>query len=286
MDQGPRLPDPAPQLSPQPAPVSAESDRSRIGDHAAARPQSLRRRSRPTIPGRRHPDESADQADSALRSGRARQILCLAPQPARLGRQSARSDHRLSSSHRFDARSLGASQRHTQDANARQPYRSEPNPTVYRSADHTSRTSSYNSSPQGRFVEAVRSGNGLNLHSSAACSSVADARNATASGFICSDPLSGIAPGQRKGQLCTAWLGCFTCPNAVIPLEPDTLARLSRMRDALADARIKISPDRWQLLYAPKLQIIERDILPRFPSHVHALAQTKIAQIPPPPPIE
>ena len=139
---------------------------------------------------------------------------------------------------------------------------------------------------QGRFVEAVRAGNGLGLGGDAARSTVADAGSATASGFTCSDPLSGIAPGQRKGQLCTAWLGCFTCPNAVIPLDPETLARLLRMRAALADASSKISPDRWLLLYAPKLKIIERDILPRFPSDVHAVAQTKIAQVPPPPPIE
>ena len=140
---------------------------------------------------------------------------------------------------------------------------------------------------QGRFVEAVRKGNGLDLRGKkVARSSLADARNATASGFVCSDPLGGIAPGQRKGQLCTAWLGCFTCPNAVIPLEPDTLARLIRMRDALAEARTTISPDRWQLLYAPKLEIMERDVLPRFPSHVHALARAKIALMPPPPPIE
>ncbi len=140
---------------------------------------------------------------------------------------------------------------------------------------------------QGRFVEAVRGGNGLDsLSGQTAPSPVADARNATASGFICSDPLSGIAPGQRKDELCTAWLGCFTCPNAVIPLDPGTLARLLRMRDALADARSKMSPDRWLLLYAPKLEIIERDILPGFPSDVHARAQAKVAQVPPPPPIE
>jgi hypothetical protein len=58
--------------------------------------------------------------------------------------------------------------------------------------------------------------------------------------------------------------GCFTCPNAVIPLEADTLARLLRMRDALSEAKARLAPDRWHILYAPKLEILERDVLPRF----------------------
>jgi len=140
---------------------------------------------------------------------------------------------------------------------------------------------------QGRFVEAVRSGKGLVKQAGQVDEAVdVDARSATASGFICSDPLSGIAPGQRKGRLCTAWLGCFTCPNAVIPLEADTLAQLIVMRMALADARTRMSLDRWQLLYAPKLEILERDILPRFPASVHAVAGPMVGQVPPPPPIE
>src|SRR5262249_59120752 len=104
-------------------------------------------------------------------------------------------------------------------------------------------------------------------------SPIISTQNATASGFICADPLAGIAPGQSKGKLCTAWLGCFTCPNAVIPLEIDTLARLIRMRDALSDARARLSPDRWHLLYAPKLEILERDVLPRFPTVLHAAVE-------------
>jgi len=140
---------------------------------------------------------------------------------------------------------------------------------------------------QGRFVEAVRDGGGLAKRAGRVEDGVEiDARNATASGFVCADPLSGIAPGQRKGRLCTAWLGCFTCPNAVIPLEADTLARLLRMRVALADARAGMALDRWRLLYAPKLEIIERDILPRFPADVHAAAVAMVGRMPPPPPIE
>src|SRR5262249_52606619 len=117
-------------------------------------------------------------------------------------------------------------------------------------------------------------------------SPIISTQNATASGFICADPLGGIAPGQRKGRLCTAWLGCFTCPNAMIPLEADTLARLIRMRDALREARTRLAPDRWQLFYEPKLEILERDVLPRFSAAVHAAARERLKSPAPVPPIE
>jgi hypothetical protein len=142
---------------------------------------------------------------------------------------------------------------------------------------------------QARFVAAIRSGD-LDLSSGQSDrgepSQIISSPNATASGFICADPLAGIAPGQSKGKLCTAWLGCFTCPNAVIPLEADTLARLIRMREALSDAKARLTPDRWHLLYAPKLEILERDVLPRFPTAVHEAAMERLKTTPPVPPIE
>jgi len=139
---------------------------------------------------------------------------------------------------------------------------------------------------QARFVAAVRSGDLGPPSKQGEATPTISARNATASGFICADPLAGIAPGQSKGKLCTAWLGCFTCPNAVIPLESDTLARLLRMRDALIEAKSRLAPDRWHLLYAPKLEILERDVLPRFPAAVHAAAVERLATTPLVPPIE
>jgi hypothetical protein len=139
---------------------------------------------------------------------------------------------------------------------------------------------------QARFVAAIQSGD-LSLPSKRSePTPTISAQNATASGFICADPLAGIAPGQSKGKVCTAWLGCFTCPNAVIPLEADTLARLIRMRGALCEARARLAPDRWHLIYAPKLEILERDVLPRFPATVHAEAVERLATTPPVPPIE
>lgn len=109
-----------------------------------------------------------------------------------------------------------------------------------------------------------------------------DVRHASASGFICADPMAGVADGQRAGQLCTAWLGCFTCQNAVIPLDVEMLVRLNATRSALIDARNGMAPDRWRLLYAPKLEILERDILPRFPDALHEAAADRTLPVLPP----
>lgn len=157
---------------------------------------------------------------------------------------------------------------------------------------------------QGRFVQIVRSKRALLVPSTAdaergsgaeglvpgnpACQKAErlDMRNVSGSGFVCADPLSGAGPSQRPGRLCTAWLGCFTCPNAVIPLDAEILARLLHTRNALADARRRLPSERWLFFYAPKLEILERDILPRFGPQLHAAAAALAADMPMPPPIE
>lgn len=137
---------------------------------------------------------------------------------------------------------------------------------------------------QARFVDLVRGAAGTDGHSADADSQTIDGRHATAAGFICKDPLAGVGEGQKPGRLCTAWLGCFTCPNAVIPLDSDVLARLLSTRAALVAARAVLAPERWRLLYAPKLEILDNDILPRFPPELHLAASGK--SIPALPPIE
>ncbi len=83
-------------------------------------------------------------------------------------------------------------------------------------------------------------------------------------GFDCKDPLAGIAAGTRPGELCTNFLGCFTCPNAIIAGDAASLARLLQARDHLRAAARRFIRLRWQALYAPLLRILEEDILPRF----------------------
>ncbi|WP_292370094.1 site-specific integrase [Mesorhizobium sp.] len=128
---------------------------------------------------------------------------------------------------------------------------------------------------QAQFVDLVRGANSADDERSDALA--IDASHATAGGFICKDPFSGVGEGQKSGRLCTAWLGCFTCPNAVIPLDADVLGRLLSTRDALVAARQTLAPDRWRLLYAPKLEILENDILSRFSPELHLVASMKTA---------
>lgn len=124
---------------------------------------------------------------------------------------------------------------------------------------------------QARFVESVRGHGAV----AAAPQIDVDLSNATAAGFVCRDPRAGVAEGQRKGELCTARLGCFTCPNAVIPLDEEVLIRLLSARTALINARDGIALERWRLLYQPKLEVLERDILPRFPDGMVARAAAR-----------
>jgi hypothetical protein len=100
-------------------------------------------------------------------------------------------------------------------------------------------------------------------------------------GFGCTDPLAGTAPGTRRGELCTHFMGCFTCPNAIITPDPATLARLLQAREHLRAASPALHPARWQTFYAPQLRILEEDILPRFAASEVAAAQALVAQLPP-----
>jgi hypothetical protein len=100
-------------------------------------------------------------------------------------------------------------------------------------------------------------------------------------GFGCKDPLAGASPGTRRGELCTNFMGCFTCPNAIITPDPSTLARLLQASNHLRAAAAMLHPARWQAFYAPQLRILEEDILPRFAGHELAAAHSLVAQLPP-----
>jgi hypothetical protein len=99
-------------------------------------------------------------------------------------------------------------------------------------------------------------------------------------GFDCKDPFAGIAPESRRGQLCTHFLGCFTCPNAIIPSDATTLARLLQARDHLRAASAHVHPARWQAIYRPPLQILEEDILARFGADELAAAEHRQTTLP------
>jgi hypothetical protein len=91
-------------------------------------------------------------------------------------------------------------------------------------------------------------------------------------GFNCKDAFAGVAPGTRRGELCTHFLGCFTCPNAVITADAASMARLLQARDHLRAASGYLHPARWEAIYAPQLRILEEDILTRFSGRELAVA--------------
>jgi hypothetical protein len=72
-----------------------------------------------------------------------------------------------------------------------------------------------------------------------------------------------------------------TCPNAIIPDDPRTLARLTQARDHLRAAAATIHPARWQAIYAPSLQILEQDILARFSAAELSAASALHSSLPP-----
>lgn len=104
-------------------------------------------------------------------------------------------------------------------------------------------------------------------------------------GFDCKDAFAGVAPGTRRGELCTNFLGCFTCPNAVITAEAASLARLLQARDHLRAASGYLHPARWEAIYAPQVRILEEDILTRFSGRELTAAEPLRGALPPLPPL-
>jgi hypothetical protein len=100
-------------------------------------------------------------------------------------------------------------------------------------------------------------------------------------GFSCKDPFSGVAPGTHRGTLCTNFLACLTCPNAIIPTDAPTLARLLHAREHLQASAAHIHPARWAAIYAPQLRILDEDLIPRFPTRERAQAERLRTTLPP-----
>jgi site-specific recombinase XerC len=100
-------------------------------------------------------------------------------------------------------------------------------------------------------------------------------------GFNCKDAFAGVAPGTRAGELCTHFLGCFTCPNAIITADAASLARLLQARDHLQVASSYLHPARWESIYAPQLRILQEDILTRFSGRELAAAMPLLGTLPP-----
>lgn len=89
-------------------------------------------------------------------------------------------------------------------------------------------------------------------------------------GTHCKDPYAGIAEGQKKGRLCTNFLGCFFCPGAIIPKNNVYIAtRVEQAKRHLEQTkrRMMLSPEgarRFRNVYQELLNVICHDVQPKL----------------------
>ncbi|WP_435477488.1 hypothetical protein [Variovorax sp. ZT5R36] len=148
-------------------------------------------------------------------------------------------------------------------------------------AQHRARIAALQRAFIGHIEQARSSGTAKPAASNGSGSIVPPGEVVSMFGFGCTDPFAGAAPGTHRGELCTHFMGCFTCPNAIITPDPSTVARLLQARDHLRAAARALHPARWQSVYAPQLRILEEDILARFAAGELAAAAPLVAQLPP-----
>ncbi|AXJ97491.1 hypothetical protein AX777_25600 [Sphingobium yanoikuyae] len=86
--------------------------------------------------------------------------------------------------------------------------------------------------------------------------------------------------GDRQGRPCSRLGACLRCPGLVIPLDAEHLARILQAIAVLEEARTRIDPTRWALIYAESHRILTGDILPDFPGELHDAARAIMAGLP------
>ncbi|NYH24240.1 hypothetical protein [Paraburkholderia bryophila] len=88
-------------------------------------------------------------------------------------------------------------------------------------------------------------------------------------GFACFDIFDSPLPGQVQGAPCTAYCLCPSCPTASCNVHDDfSVARVIQVEKTLIAARSTVEPTRWTTLYAPQLESIKEEWLPRVPKAV------------------
>jgi hypothetical protein len=100
----------------------------------------------------------------------------------------------------------------------------------------------------------------------------------------CLAPSIMATDGTRR--LCPRFGGCLTCPGLVIPIDADHLARVLLAIDRLDQAKLRLDPRRWEMLYAPSYRALTHDILPDFPDALRAEALALAATMPALPELE
>lgn len=84
-------------------------------------------------------------------------------------------------------------------------------------------------------------------------------QNAQNVGFICKNPII-------ENKVCINWMAELTNPNLIIPDNPVYLARIIALKNAIKNVKHLMNAERFQLLYLPVVELIDRDILTKFKS--------------------
>lgn len=78
----------------------------------------------------------------------------------------------------------------------------------------------------------------------------------------CIDPRNSPQPGQRKGQTCTLFLACLSCPNSLYFLED--LPRVITLAKHLRSLKLSMTKKTWDALYGAHVRVLEDEIIGAF----------------------
>ena len=94
-----------------------------------------------------------------------------------------------------------------------------------------------------------------------------DVDNAQNVGFSCKKPIV-------DKKICVNWMAELTNPELIIPADSKYLSKIIALENSIKNAKNLMEKDRFSLLYAPILNVIENEILPKFDKKI--IAESKI----------
>lgn len=97
----------------------------------------------------------------------------------------------------------------------------------------------------------------------------------TVFGFTCKDPFAGLAYGSTAGSVCLQFHRCASCPGAIVVLDDvETVSKIAGALDYLKASRLRATREGWLIrydqLYRPTLEAIEKEIVPLVPASILA----------------
>ncbi|MDA3669505.1 hypothetical protein PFF91_27290 [Burkholderia cenocepacia] len=118
---------------------------------------------------------------------------------------------------------------------------------------------------QGELISMSVGGTG-HAYANTETASILKKPSQTVFGFLCRDPLAGLATGSVRGQLCEHFQQCATCPGAIVPLDdPKVVARLLDSLDQLrikrAEAEVEGWGRRFDVLYGATISILQDELI-------------------------